>query len=238
MKRIKFLILTLLIVVSTSSFALADQWTYMTYIQALKIQLQQVEQYTKQLEDLKMQISNFEKLPLEALSYSKQGKELLALFQEIAEIQRTSKAVLLNVKNFENDWDKTFPDASKLNDNFQGQIQSMLDGASSMNKMAMKQNGINFSKNANDAQALQELLNQTKTPVGMQQAVQTSNTILIKLGEQLNRINSSISTQNLQDQWTKQQEIEERKQAQAQAEKALKNTQDSIDKAKKRANKK
>ena len=203
-------------------------------LETIRVQMNQLEAYNKQLEQLKIAAANLEKLPETLLTYSNQGKELMSILSEIAQIEASAKNILINVNNFEKGWDQVFPDGSKLNDQWQAKVKQMWTEATNVNKVAMQQNKVAFDKQASTTQDLQALLNQTKTSVGMQQSVQTTNTILVKVGTLLNSIQASINVENMAKRWEKQQEIEEKKQVQAEIEKAAANAKATAEAAQKR----
>ena len=48
-------------------------------LETIRVQMNQIEAYSKQLEQLKMEAAQLQKLPETLLTYSKQGKELMAI---------------------------------------------------------------------------------------------------------------------------------------------------------------
>ena len=227
--------LGLLVGLSANSMAIGKVvWDPTHTLETIRVQMNQLEAYSKQLEQLKMEAAQLQKLPETALTYSKQGKELMAILSQIAQIEAAAKNTLINVNNFEKGWDQVFPDGSKLNDAWQSKVKQMWSEATNVNKVAMQQNKVSFDKQASTTQDLQALLNQTKTSVGMQQSVQTTNTILVKVGTLLNSIQASINVENMAQRWEKQQEIEEKKQVQAEIEKAAANAKATAAAAQKR----
>ena len=225
----------LLVGLSANSMAIGKVvWDPTHTLETIRVQMNQIEAYSKQLEQLKMEAAQLQKLPDTLLTYSKQGKELMAILSQIAQIEAAAKNTLINVNNFEKGWDQVFPDGSKLNDAWQSKVKQMWSEATNVNKVAMQQNKVSFDKQASTTQDLQALLNQTKTSVGMQQSVQTTNTILVKVGTLLNSIQASINVENMAQRWEKQQEIEEKKQVQAEIEKAAANAKATAAAAQKR----
>ncbi len=230
----KILIGMILTTISLNSFSLGGGKIVYDPTHTLKtigIQIKQLEQYSKQLEDLKLKIKNFQRLPLEAFSYTKQGKEIVSILNEINEIQNSAKNTLINVKNFEKGWDLNFPDARKINNNFQAQVDKMLVDMTNMNKIAMKQNQMNFDRQQSTVQDLQMLSNQLKNAGGQTEVLQTTGQILTTLGTTLNQIQSSISAENLATRWEKQEAIQEKQQIQAEIESAKSKANKGIEKA-------
>ena len=111
-------------------------------LETIRVQMNQLEAYSKQLEQLKMEAAQLQKLPETLLTYSKQGKELMDILSQIAQIEAAAKNTLINVNNFEKGWDQVFPDGSKLNDAWQSKVKQMWSEATNVNKIAMQQNKV------------------------------------------------------------------------------------------------